>query len=150
MVDEANRVVYVPIRPICLTVGIDSRTQIDRIQRDEQYEGAIEEILVPTAGGRQEMICLRAKEAAWWVFSIAPRRLPAHLREHLTAMKQNLMDAADRLLFGDLSEVVRSGPLQIGRPTYGQLTFACPRCGAPLCFVIEGTGIHLRIDNGSN
>jgi len=74
MVDEDNKVVYVPVRPICVTLGIDSRTQVDRIQKDEQYDGAIEEVLVPTAGGRQEMVCLRAKEAAWWVFSIAPQR----------------------------------------------------------------------------
>jgi hypothetical protein len=111
MVDEDNKVVYVPVRPICVSLGIDSRTQVDRIQKDEQYEDAIEEILVPTAGGRQEMVCLRAKEAAWWVFSIAPQRLPVQLRENLAVMKQSLMDAADRLLFGDLSAVVRSGAL---------------------------------------
>ena len=101
---------------------------------------------MPTAGGRKEMVCLRAKEAAWWVFSIAPRRLPAHLRDNLTSMKQSLMDAADRLLFGDLSAVVRSGELPLGRPVRGELTFACPRCGSPLCFVVEGTDIHLRVD----
>jgi hypothetical protein len=146
MVDEENRVVYVPIRPICVTLGIDSRTQVDRIQKDEQYAGAREEILVPTSGGRQEMVCLRAREAAWWVFSISPQRLPAHLRENLTLMKQGLMDAADRLLFGDLSAVVRAGEFQIGRPMRGELTFSCPRCGSPLCFVIEDTDIHLRVD----
>lgn len=146
MVDETNKVVYVPIRPVCSTLGINSQTQVDRIQKDEQYEGAIEELLVPTAGGRQEMVCLRAKEAAWWVFSIAPKRLPPHLRDNLAAMKQALMDAADRLLFGDLSEVVQAGAVQLGRPLRGELCFGCPRCGAPLCFVVEGTDIHLRVD----
>src|SRR5215469_16193124 len=91
-------------------------------------------------------------------FACAPKRqlggyfpllhsgLPVHLRENLAVMKQSLMDAADRLLFGDLSAVVRSGELPIGRPLRGELTFACPRCGSPLCFVVEGTDIHLRVD----
>ncbi len=146
MVDEANRAVYVPIRPICIYLGIDIGTQLDRIQKDEQYEGAREEIKVPTAGGRQDMLCLRSKEAAWWVFSIAPRRLPEHLRGKLQEMRDSLMAAADRLLFGDLSAVIQSGEFPVGRPLRGDLCFGCPRCGAPLCFVVEGTNIHLRID----
>jgi len=148
MVNEDSRVVYVPIRPLCSVLGIDAKTQIERIKTDEQYEDAIEELKVPTAGGRQDTLCLRSKEAAMWVLSIAPRRLPEHLRERHTELRETLLIAADRLLFGDLSEVVRSGQLQLGRPARGELTFACPRCGAPLCFVVEGTSIHLRVDRG--
>jgi hypothetical protein len=149
MVDEVNKVVYVPVRPVCATLGIAPQTQVDRIQKDEQYEGAIEEISVPTAGGRQDMVCLRAKEAAWWVFSIAPKRLPAHLRDNLAAMKQALMDAADRLLFGDLTQVVYKGQLQLGRPTRGNIRGGCPRCGAPLIQVIGGEG-HPRFEIDDN
>src|SRR5262249_25619216 len=146
MVDEASRSVYVPIRPLCSTLGIASQTQVERIQADEQYEGAIEDIKVPTAGGKQNMVCLRSKEAAWWLVSIAPRRLPDHLRGRMQELRASLMAAADRLVFGDLSDVARDVPFKIGQPMRGEICFGCPRCGAPLCLVVEGSDVHVRID----
>jgi hypothetical protein len=146
MVDEAGRSVYVPIRPICVNIKVDSRSQLERIQGDEQYEGAIEILKVPTAGGKQDTLCLRPKETAWWLISIAPRKLPAHLRGRMQDVRAMLLAAADRLVFGDLSDVARDLPLRISTPTRGELTFGCPRCGAALCFVVEGADIHLRID----
>jgi hypothetical protein len=89
---------------------------------------------------------LRSREAAWWLVSIAPRRLPEHLRGRMQELRASLLAAADRLVFGDLSNVTRDLPLAISAPTRGELCFGCPRCGAPLCFVVEGTDIHLRID----
>lgn len=148
MVDTASRAVYVPVRPFCGAFGIDSRAQVERIQADEQYEGAIEQIKVPTAGGKQDTLCLRSKEAAWWLVSIAPRKLPERLRGRMKELRASLLAAADRLVFGDLSDVTRDLPLAISQPTRGEICFGCPRCGAPLCFVVEGTDIHLRIDRG--
>jgi len=147
MVDTAGHAVYVPIRPVCVSLGVDPRDQQKRIQDDEHYEDAIEQLKVPTAGGKQDTLCLRSKEAAWWLVSISPRKLPAHLRGRMEDVRAKLLAVADRLVFGDLSDVTRDLPLAISSPTHGELCFGCPRCGAPLCFVVDGTDIHLRIDH---
>jgi hypothetical protein len=74
--------------------------------------------------------------------------VPPHGSVALGDMKSraSLLAAADRLVLGDLSDVTRDIPLAISAPTRGELCFGCPRYGAPLCFVVEGTDIHLRID----
>jgi hypothetical protein len=143
---DAGRAVYVPIRPVCVSLGIDPRSQLARIQNDEHYENAIAQIRVPSAGGDQETLCLRSSEAAWWLVSISPRKLPKALQGRMEDVRNKLLMVADRLVFGDLSDVARDVPLRIAAPMHGELTFGCPRCGAPLCFVVDGTEIHLRID----
>lgn len=146
MVDEERKVAYLPVKTMSAALGVDPASQVERVRTDETYADSREMIRVPTAGGRQEMLCLPLGAAALWLISITPSKLPEHLRGHMQEVKAAIMAAADRLMWGDLSGILRAGDMQIGRPARGELTFGCPRCGAPLCFVIDGSDIHLRID----
>jgi hypothetical protein len=138
--EDDNRF-YIPIAHLCTMLGIASGTQIERIKGDGRF--AIEEMPVPTRGGKQKMPCLWSKEAALWVVTVGPKRCKESVRDRLEEIQQALMDVATRLLWGDLSTVARDR--QIERPIRGELYYDCPRCGAPCCVIAEGGMIHVRI-----
>jgi len=86
-VDQGGRP-YVPIKPICVNLGIDWEGQRQRILRDSVlYEGACM-IKAPSPGGEQEMLCLPLEYLNGWLFGIDDRRVAPQIRDALILYKR--------------------------------------------------------------
>src|SRR4051812_32395928 len=74
---------YVPIKPICINLGIDWEGQRQRISRDSVLcEGACM-IKAPSVGGEQDTLCLPLEYLNGWLFGIDERRVAPQIREPL-------------------------------------------------------------------
>ncbi len=136
---------YLSGRQLCEALGVSVSTQLAKLREDSQMVPFMRELRMSTPGGVQPTTCLRKKEAAWWIVHIDPKRVKASIRDRLEEFQRQILDAADRIVFGDRSPLTRTGR-ELLRPVRGELHFGCPRCGAPLCFTAEGSELHLRID----
>jgi hypothetical protein len=75
VVQSSNeRVVYVPLRPICDYLGLDWSAQLQRINRDPVLSEATQGVVITTTpssdgrgGGPQEMTCLPLDYLNGWV-----------------------------------------------------------------------------------
>ncbi len=85
---------YVPVRPICDALGIDSYAQIRRIQRDE--------ILAPTAATMaavgadeksREMVAIPLRYVFGWLFTIETNLVKEEVRPAVIAYKKECYDA---------------------------------------------------------
>jgi hypothetical protein len=75
--------VYVPLRPIVETLGVDWSGQLRRLRNDPVLSGEVEEIRINTAGGPQQMPCLPLDMLNGWLFGINPNRVREDVRERL-------------------------------------------------------------------
>src|SRR5258708_31578349 len=123
IVRQSDGPTYFTIRHVCEALGVATNRQLQVLQ---------------------DAMCIRKREAAWWLATINPKKVRAEVRDRLEEFQADLMAEADRLPWGDLSSVLPA--LQIHQPIRGELTCNCPRCGAALCFTIAETGVHLRIN----
>lgn len=133
-----DETMYVPIRPLCRELGIDSPSQLARIKQNPKLARGLLEVPMPTSKGERPTFALRRRECASWIADIDPDRVKAKVRGKLREFQSDVMAAADRLLFGDLSGVYRSTVEH--RHATGEIRGECPRCGAPLILVIGGEG----------
>src|SRR5579871_5058238 len=143
-----EKTVFIPVAQICKELGINAKRQIENIGQDTYYtverEGCWEDLPVPTAGGMQDMKCLRKTECARWLAHIEPSRVKESVRGQLEEVQRRLWEIADRLIFGDLSTVVAHslssqfvrGELRLG---------SCPRCRVSLALVVDADGARLEI-----
>lgn len=132
---------YVPIRPLCRELGIDSPTQLERIKANPKLACGLIEVPLPTKRGERPTYALRRRECATWLADIDPDRVKESVRGRVKAFQADVMAAADRLLFGDLSGVYASTvEHRHTRGATGSIRGECPRCGAPLILVIGGEG----------
>ncbi len=102
-VQDDDGTLYLPVRLTCQALGIDHKGQLEKLQGDDGYPEALIELPVPTAGGMQRATCIHKREGAAWIGSINPKRVKESVRGRLAEFKQDLLIAADRLLFGDMS-----------------------------------------------
>jgi hypothetical protein len=122
--------VYFPVKQICEGIGVDPDHQMRRLNETPEYRAALVDIRLATPGGTQKVACIRRYEAAWWLINLDDARCKSHIRGHLQAIKQRLMDAADAILFGDIErfEEGERGILMVY--SRQEFTLACLDCGA--------------------
>jgi hypothetical protein len=87
IVDREGRP-YVPIRRICVNLGIDWAGQVQRIKRDQVLNEGACMIHAPSAGGEQEMFCLPLEYLNGWLFGIEDRRVAPEIRDALVLYKK--------------------------------------------------------------
>ena len=87
VVDKDGRP-YVPIRPICVNLGIDFSSQRQRILRDAVLSEGVVVITTPSAGGEQEMFCVPLEYLNGWLFGIDERRVAPEIRDALVLYKK--------------------------------------------------------------
>jgi hypothetical protein len=85
--------------------------------------------LAPT-GGPQATVCLRKKQAAWWLAHIDTTKVkrPA-IAADLQAIRQRLIDAAEVLIFADITQAPEGARGVIAVSSHDTLVIACPECG---------------------
>lgn len=142
-VQDDDGTLYLPVRMTCQALGIDHKGQLERLQGEDGYPDALVELPIPTAGGMQRATCIRKREGAAWVGSINPRKVKASVRGRLEEFRNDLLAAADRLLFGDMSGIATL-PAVVKRP-HGHIDLDCPRCGAGWTLLLDETGLDIRL-----
>ena len=86
----------VPIRPICEALGIDSKSQRDRIERDEILSSTGVIITSVAADGKtREMYAIPYMYIFGWLFSIDTSKVNPEAKEHVIRYKQE----CDKVLY---------------------------------------------------
>jgi len=80
--------IYVPLRPLCVALGLNVPGQIQRIRRRKAYAEMLRTLPVPTGGGRQELICLNIEALPGWLAGIDTSRVRTELEERLVGYQQ--------------------------------------------------------------
>jgi len=80
--------IYLPLRPICDSLGIGYSAQFNRLKRDEVLAEGLRRLKIKTAGGTQTMQCLDLEGVPLWLAMIEPSRVHEDLREKLRVYKR--------------------------------------------------------------
>ena len=102
---ENENGIFVPIKPICDALGIDSEAQRQRIERDEIL-GSTAFIIKAVAADEKEreMICLPVKFIHGWLFSIDISRVKEEAKENVLKFKMECYDVLYEHFFGKLEQ----------------------------------------------
>ncbi len=80
--------IYLPLRPMCESLGLSYRPQRRRIARDPTLEEGMRDIRLETGGGRQATPCLRLGIVPYWLSTIEVSRVRPELGDKLTVYKR--------------------------------------------------------------
>lgn len=80
--------IYLPLRPICTTLGLYYRAQRRRIARDPVLEAGMRDIRIETPGGPQATPCLLLKHVPYWLSTVEVARIKPELQEKLTIYRR--------------------------------------------------------------
>ncbi len=80
--------IFVPVRPLCVALGVDGLGQIQRIRRRQALAEMLKTITVPTPGGDQALVCIELEGLPLWLAGIEEKRVRADLRERLVAYQR--------------------------------------------------------------
>lgn len=90
---EKEGTVYVPIRPICQVLGVDSKVQRTKIQTDEFFASTGVIITSVGADGKcREMFCLPLKDIYGWLATINPGKVAPEARETVIRYRRECYD----------------------------------------------------------
>jgi hypothetical protein len=148
--EDENGELYLPVRPTCSTLEVDSTTSLETIKADSRLAPGLRSIKLPTFGGEQRLQCLRSTEYSWWLALIDPRKFKEERRANLIERQRVLMNLArDIMLKRQELRTITVGK-NLAHTTIqgrGQLEgdFQCLKCGAPHHLTIDGAGWHLHL-----
>lgn len=109
---------YIPVRTLCVYLGISSDMQIKRLKQHEIMAKYLRRFMLKTGrGGSQATYCLPQRVVGFWLGSISIGHVREELRSGLLDFQEALIDKANELLLG------QSHPLYNGlSPVKAQLT----------------------------
>lgn len=96
IIDNGNEKL-VPIKPICQALGIDFKSQYDKIKNDEIFNSMV--VLSTTVANdekQREMVCLPIKYVFGWLFTINPGNVNSDAKEAITKYKMECYDVLYR------------------------------------------------------
>ena len=139
---------YFPVLWFCDFLGIDKRRQVDVLRNDSRYasDEILREVPFKLSGAWRHPLSIRKPEAALWIAGIDPQRCKPAVRDRIMDFQADLMEEADRLLFGAAPHAPAGAR---GRTEYQQLErikFLCQDCGAPHTMVIENGAVLVLRD----
>lgn len=102
---DGERVVYVPVRPICQLLGVDWSAQRKRINNDEVLKNVCVAVTATQIGDdqRRSMLALPLDYLNGWLFGINAKRVKATVRDQLLRYQKDC--------YRVLSEAFQSGQL---------------------------------------
>ncbi|MEI6043244.1 MAG: phage antirepressor N-terminal domain-containing protein [Chloroflexota bacterium] len=80
--------IYLPLRVLCETLGLDRAAQVRRIKRDEALREDLHEFLVETETGPREAQFLRLEVVPYWLSGVTISKVKPELRDKLLAYKR--------------------------------------------------------------
>jgi hypothetical protein len=98
----ADGKIWFPIRLLCAVLGIDGQKQIDRMRQHEVISRLMRQFPITTRTGTRPTWCIERRGIGFWLGSIQVASVRTEIRPRLLDFQEVLVDAADRLLFGEL------------------------------------------------
>lgn len=96
---------YYPLRLLCDVLGITAQMQLERIREHAVLSRLLRQLPVKTRTGTRETWCLERRGIGFWLGSIQIASIRATIQPRLLEFQEALVDAADRLLSGEVSSV---------------------------------------------
>ncbi len=81
------------IKRICENIGVDSKSQLEKINSDPVLSKARVLITLPTEGGPQTVICLPLKYMYGWLMKLNPSKVAPHIMDKLIQYQELVYDA---------------------------------------------------------
>lgn len=81
---------YTPMKPIVEGMGLAWQPQLHKMK--QRFSQGITEIVIPTAGGQQQMICLPLRKLAAWLNSISANKVKPEIRERVLQYQEECDD----------------------------------------------------------
>jgi len=75
--------IFLPLRPMCVALGIDYSGQTQRIRRHDVMAEALRRVRIETGGGTQIFQCLELESTLMWLATVEGRRVKESLRQRL-------------------------------------------------------------------
>ncbi|HBC7422649.1 TPA: phage antirepressor N-terminal domain-containing protein, partial [Serratia marcescens] len=72
---------YTPMRPIIDGMGLTYQGQVEKLK--SRFSKGVREIIIPTAGGPQTMLCLQLRKLAAWLATIQPNKVKPEIRDNV-------------------------------------------------------------------
>lgn len=72
---ERDDGVFVAVKPMCDSLGVDWKSQYQRIKDDPVLSEGMVTITIPSPGGAQETTCLKMELVNGWLFKVDARRV---------------------------------------------------------------------------
>lgn len=85
-----NNEPYVPMKPIVEGMGLAWQSQLEKLK--QRFSKGITEIVIPTKGGQQSMICLALRKLAGWLSTISPNKVKAEIRDKVVRYQDECDD----------------------------------------------------------
>lgn len=81
---------YVSVKNLCKNIGIDFKTQYEKILSDESF--CPKSFKVETNGGAQVALCIPVEKINGWLFSINPNKVKPEIKAKLILYKNECFD----------------------------------------------------------
>lgn len=106
---------YVAIKPICQALGIDHKSQFDRIKNDRKLKDAYTvSVYAPDASGRdQQMFCIPLKYVFGWLFSIDENKVNEDNRELFIKYKDECYEVLYNHFFNKAKKQLEANEIEI-------------------------------------
>lgn len=94
---------YMNLPALCSALGVNARAQIRRIQRTEELQPGLRQLVLETRGGHQRINCLQVDRISAWLEGIQVESIGSKFQQKLAAYRQELAAEA-RAAFPNLQE----------------------------------------------
>ena len=91
-IEQDDGTIFVLFTRLCDNLGLDRRSQARRTQRHAVLERGLVTLEVRTAGGPQQLQCLKLSLLPLWLSGLHTRRVKAELQEKLTRYQEEAAD----------------------------------------------------------
>ncbi|MBX6951317.1 hypothetical protein EX227_14610 [Providencia rettgeri] len=81
---------YVPMRPIVEGMGLAWQSQLEKLKK--RFSKGVTEIVIPSKGGEQSMICLALRKLAGWLHTISPNKVKPEIRNKVIQYQEECDD----------------------------------------------------------
>lgn len=111
---ERDGEIFVPIKPICAALGIESAPQRDKLQNDEFFN-AVGTIIVSTGadGKSYDMYALPLKFIYGWLATINPGKVAPEAREAVTRYRRECYDVLYEHFTGSMRRTIETNNAEI-------------------------------------
>lgn len=81
---------YVPMKPIVEGMGLTWQSQFEKLK--QRFSKGITEIVIPSKGGEQSMLCLSLRKLAGWLHTISPNKVKPEIRDKVIKYQEECDD----------------------------------------------------------
>ncbi len=91
-VRDDSGTIFLVISDLCRALGIGADSQIRRLRTHRQLSKGVAPFRILTAGGFQEMVCLRLSLAGAWLMTLNTARVHEDVRDRLDYLQLHIVD----------------------------------------------------------